>query len=79
MQTLGAFQVKTHFSSLLEQVEQGEQIIITKHGHPVAKLIPINKNNQELANEAIQLLKEFGKNNKLGNLNWKSLRDEGRR
>ncbi|MBV8803255.1 MAG: type II toxin-antitoxin system Phd/YefM family antitoxin [Gammaproteobacteria bacterium] len=79
MQTLGAFQVKTHFSSLLEQVEQGEQIIITKHGHPVAKLIPINRNTQELASKAIQHLKEFAKTNKLGNLNWKSLRDDGRR
>lgn len=79
MQTLGAFQVKTHFSSLLDQVEKGEQIIITKHGHPVAKLIPININTRQLIEETIHRLKEFAKSNKLGGLDWKSLRDEGRR
>ena len=79
MQTLGAFQVKTHFSSLLDQVEKGEQIVITKHGYPVAKLIPIHPNTQELASEAVQRLKEFAKTNKLEGLDWKSLRDEGRR
>jgi len=79
MQTLGAFQVKTHFSSLLDKVEKGEQIVITKHGHPVAKLVPIHGNTQELASAAIKRLKEFAKLNKLEGLDWKSLRDEGRR
>lgn len=79
MQTLGAFQVKTHFSSLLDQVENGEQIIITKHGHPVAKLVPINGNTQELIHETIERLKEFSKSNTLCGLDWKTLRDEGRR
>jgi prevent-host-death family protein len=79
MQTIGAFQAKTHFSSLLDQVENGEQIVITKHGHPVAKLVPISKSTQELVHETIQRLKKFAKSNKLGDLDWKSLRDEGRR
>jgi prevent-host-death family protein len=79
MQTLGAFQVKTHFSSLLDQVEKGEQIVITKHGYPVAKLIPIHANTKELAHKTIQRLKEFAKTNKLEGLDWKSLRDAGRR
>jgi len=79
MHTIGAFQAKTHFSALLEQVEKGEQIIITKHGHPVAKLVPAGKVDRELVKRTIQRLKEFGKTNKLGKINWKTLRDEGRR
>ena len=79
MQTVGAFQAKTHFSSLLDQVEKGEQIIITKHGHPVAKLIPAIIINQASSRHAIQRIKEFSKTNTLGGIDWKELRDEGRR
>jgi prevent-host-death family protein len=39
--TVGAFEAKTHFSALLEEIEQGREITITKHGRPVAKLVPI--------------------------------------
>lgn len=38
---VGAFQAKTHLSSLLDEVEQGHRILITRHGKPVAELTPI--------------------------------------
>jgi len=41
--TVGAFEAKTKFSKLLEQVSQGAEITITKHEKPVAKLVPIEK------------------------------------
>ncbi|HMO04493.1 MAG TPA: type II toxin-antitoxin system prevent-host-death family antitoxin [Kiritimatiellia bacterium] len=40
-QTVGAFDAKTHLSQLLDRVEQGETIEITRHGHPIAKLVPV--------------------------------------
>lgn len=79
MQTIGAFSAKTHFSSLLEQVEKGEQVIITKHGHPVAKLVSIKSTDNEHIRQTIKRLKKFGQSNLLGGLNWKTLRDEGRK
>jgi len=79
MQTIGAFQAKTHFSALLEQVEKGEHVIITKHGHPVARLVPATGADRVQAKQVIQRLKEFNKRHTLGGLVWKSLRDEGRR
>lgn len=42
-ETIGAYEAKTHFSALLEKVEAGQQFIITKHGTPVARLIPTKK------------------------------------
>lgn len=39
--TVGAFEAKTHLSSLLQRVESGEVVTITKHGRPVARLVPI--------------------------------------
>lgn len=38
--TFGAFEAKTHLSELLHRVEGGEHITITKHGRPVARLVP---------------------------------------
>jgi len=43
MSTVGAYDAKTHLPRLLEQVEQGETITITKHGREVARLVPINR------------------------------------
>lgn len=82
MHTVGAFEAKTHFSALLEQVEHGEQILITKHGHPVARLVPVKEEvDQERQVNAVKNLQEFAQthNLKLGDLDWKVLRDEGRR
>lgn len=39
--TVGAFEAKTLLSELLTRVESGEQVTITKHGRPVARLVPI--------------------------------------
>lgn len=80
IQTVGAFEAKTHFSALLEKVERGQQVTITRHGHPVAKLIPANEsNNCESKRQAIKELLEFGRGRALAGLDWKKLRDEGRR
>lgn len=79
MQTVGAFEAKTHFSALLHKVEQGEHILITKHGHPIAKIIPTNSVNHSQVRHAIDAIKKFRKRLSLGKLNWKDLRDEGRR
>jgi prevent-host-death family protein len=44
---VGAFQAKTHFSQLLERVAKGEEITITKHDHPVARLVPADRPSHE--------------------------------
>ena len=41
METIGAFEAKTHLSTLLERVSKGEKITITRHGTPAAMLVPI--------------------------------------
>lgn len=41
MKTIGAFEAKTHLSELLDQVQAGEEITITRHGSPAAVLMPV--------------------------------------
>jgi prevent-host-death family protein len=77
---VGAFEAKTHLSNLLERVERGESITITRHGKPVARLVPVREaSDRNRRGEAIARLKGFAKGRTLGGLDWKALRDEGRK
>lgn len=40
MRTVGAYEAKTYLPALLERVQAGESIVITKHGRAVARLVP---------------------------------------
>ncbi len=78
--TVGAYQAKTHLSELLEKVEAGEEIIITKHGAPVAKLVPMKKEaSAEQRAAAIRRIQKLGSGLSLGGLKIKDLINEGRR
>jgi prevent-host-death family protein len=44
---VGAFHAKTHFSQLLERVAKGEEITITRHDRPVARLVPADRPSRE--------------------------------
>jgi prevent-host-death family protein len=78
--TVGAYEAKTHFSALLEKVEAGEEITITKHGNPVAKLVPIKKERTEAERRAIiERWKEKSKGLSLGGLKIRDLINEGRK
>lgn len=44
---VGTFHAKTHFSQLLERVAKGEEITITKHDLPVARLVPANRPSRQ--------------------------------
>jgi prevent-host-death family protein len=78
MLEVGAFEAKTHLSQLLDQVERGETITITRHGRPVARLIPIAGSSQE-RRRAIAELKELRAGQTLGGLSVRELIDQGRR
>ena len=43
---VGAFEAKTHFSALLDRVAAGEEVLITKHGKPIARLIGAAANDK---------------------------------
>jgi prevent-host-death family protein len=77
--TVGAFEAKTRLSALLERVSRGEEVVITKHGRPVARLVPASVVDRAQVDRAITRLKALRAGCTLGGLDWKDLRDEGRR
>ena len=77
---VGAYEAKTHLSELLEKVEAGEEITITKHGAPVAKLVPIKREvSVEERADAIQRIQKLSAGLSLGGLKVRDLINEGRR
>ena len=76
---VGAFEAKTHFSALLDRVAAGEEVLITKHGKPIARLIGAAATDQTKIDEVVGRLKQLRTGTTLGGLAWRALRDEGRR
>jgi prevent-host-death family protein len=76
---IGAYEAKTHLSALLDKVEQGEEVLITRHGRPIARLVPERAVDKAAIDKAIAELKEIRKGACLDGLSWKELRDAGRR
>lgn len=78
--TIGAYDAKTRFSELLERVLGGEEVTITRHGLPVARMVPIHrKRTRKERRTAIDAMRVLAKGNRLGGLRIKDLIAEGRR
>lgn len=78
MRTIEAVDAHRQFVSLLDEVANGESITITKHGVPVARLIPPEEKQRDVR-EVIAELLEFQKEHTLGDVTIRELIDEGRR
>ena len=76
---VGAFEAKTHLSSLLDKVAQGEDVLITRRGLPVARLVPARRAERARTESIIDELRALRVAVRLDGLDWKELRDSGRR
>ena len=76
--TVGSYEAKTHLSALLERVAKGETITITKHGVPVAMLVPHPQSRRPEPAAAIKALRDFRQGIKLDGLSLRELIEEGR-
>jgi prevent-host-death family protein len=80
MREVGAFEAKNRLGALLDQVEHGEEIIITRRGKPVAKLVPTTGPDfdRAKARRAVAGLLEASRGVTLDGLRIKDLISEGR-
>ena len=60
-------------------MDAGEEITITRHGRPVARLVPPADQARPDVAGTIERLRAFSAGQSLGGLSWRELRDEGRR
>ena len=79
MKEIGAFEAKNRLGTLLDWVEQGEEVVITRRGKAVAKLVSATPEvDREKARAAARRIREMSKGVTLGGLSIRSLIDEGR-
>jgi prevent-host-death family protein len=75
-----ASEAKTHLLRLLDQVERGETVVITRHGRPIARLEPEAERRRADMAAAIEDIRALGRRNgKVTVEELFSFRDEGRR
>ena len=79
MKEVGTFEAKTHLSALLDEVARGTEVVITRRGVAVARLVPAGSRRPPSVGDPIARAKAFSKGQTLGRLSWKKLREEGRR
>lgn len=79
METVGAYEAKTHLPKLLERVIKGERITITKHGVPVAVLQPVDFQKRMDPKQVIAEIRDFRENHSLKGLSIREMIEEGRR
>ena len=82
MDEIGTFDAKNKLSALLDKVESGEEIVITRRGRPVARLVPMamEADRERRSRAAARRLREHARKfgGKFNWEEWKKYRDQGR-
>ena len=81
MESIGLFDAKTHLSELVARAERGEEVLITRHNKPVAKLVPVSRSTRAAAQRrqsALETLQSFERITLKG-VSIKELIESGRR
>lgn len=79
MSIAGVFDAKNRLTALLDEVEQGGEVVITRRGKPVARLVPVGGDSgREKAQRAADALLELGSRLTLGVISIKELTEAGR-
>lgn len=79
MRTAGIFEAKQNFSALIDAVESGEEVRITRHGKEIVRMLPVKRvviTDEQIERE-LQAMDELRSRIKPGP-GWRELRDEGR-
>lgn len=76
MLKIGAFEAKNTFGTLLDRVQRGEEILITRHGQPVARLVPnVCPIDQDQTRSALGRIRDRARHARLGGFDWDSLKE----
>jgi len=77
MREIGAFEAKNKLAALLDQVEKGEEVVITRHGRAVALLVPFGSGNDRTAAfDAAMRIRARARSLRSGPFRWDVLKAE---
>jgi len=80
MREIGSFEAKNTLGALLDLVEHGEEVVITRYGKPVARLVKeTGRVDRDQARQAGARIRELARSTKLGRFDWRNGRPTGTR
>lgn len=78
MESVGIYEAKSKLSELVEKAESGQEVIITRRGRPVVKLVPARQGNRSDRSALIDEIIAFSKTCRIKRVNLRKLAAEGR-
>jgi prevent-host-death family protein len=78
METIGIYEARTRWSEIIDKVGKGDEVTVTRHGVPIARIIPVDSEKRLAVRDAIAAMKEFGRGKSLRGLSLKKMIKEGR-
>ena len=79
MRSIGTYELKAHLSEVLDAVEHGQTVIVTRHGKPIARILPSDTAEREHVSEAVQALLSFPRTRLPRGVTIRGLIEQGRR
>jgi len=79
MATFGLFEAKTHLSELVQRAEKGEEIVLTRHGAPVARLVAARPEGKLDAAAWVDRMRQLRRGKRLEGTSIRELIHSGRR
>ena len=78
MRKIGAYELKAHLSEVLDDVEHGQTVVVTRHGRPIARISPDAADKREQVNQAVKSLLNFPRTRLPKGITIRKLVEEGR-
>ncbi|MGA2584501.1 MAG: type II toxin-antitoxin system prevent-host-death family antitoxin [Tepidisphaeraceae bacterium] len=79
MRKIGSYELKVHLSEVLDSVEHGQTVIVTRHGKPIARILPNAEAEQSATGAVVRALRDFPRTRLPKGVTIRGLIEEGRR
>jgi prevent-host-death family protein len=79
MERIGIYDARSKLSELIERVQAGEEIVLTRHGEPVARLVPEKRRQKRSRAAAVARIRALARKLDIRDVDIRKLIEEGRR
>jgi prevent-host-death family protein len=79
MERIGIYDARSKLSELIERVQAGEEVVLTRHGEPVARLVPEKSRRKRSRSAAVARIRALARKLDIRDVDVRRLIEEGRR
>jgi prevent-host-death family protein len=79
MERIGIYDARSKLSELIERVQSGEEVVLTRHGEPVARLVPEKRRRKRSRAAAVARIRALARKLDIRDVDIRELIEEGRR